>query len=172
MSNKYILLSILIIGSVFSSGCLFENNNNSNNKANQSIGPDFIIKTNLPPGFTFEAIHDINAKIGNSYINGSEGVYKYGGKYIYIQAFKSDDADALFSQYKEDLREDFRKDYNPFEEISINGHAATKFNDFRVENGETQPRYNIIWAKGDYLVQVGSSSDPMIVFSLASATGY
>jgi len=109
MLKKYIFLSILIISSVFLSGCVFDNNN----KPNQTIGPDFIPRTNLPAGFTFMGIHDITMDIANSSVSGFEGVYRYGGDDIYITAVKHDDPEALLSEYKADLREPFKADYLP-----------------------------------------------------------
>ena len=168
MFNKYILLSILILTSIFSSGCIFE----KDDKANQSIGPDFIIKTNLPAGFTYMGIHETTINIANSTVSGFEGVYRYGGEDIYIAAFKNDDPETLLSQYKADLRTNFKKDYNPFEDISINGHAATKFTDVIVLDGKNVPRYSIIWANKGYMIQVGSFADVNPVVVLASATRY
>jgi hypothetical protein len=168
MSKKYILLSILIISSVFFSGCVFENNN----KPNQTIGPDFIPRTNLPPGFTFMGVHETTMDIANSSVSGFEGVYRYGGKDIYIAAIKHDDPETLLSQYKADLRTHFNKDYDPFEEISINGHTATKLTDIIILDGKDVPRYSIIWANRGYLIQVGSFADVNPVVVLASATGY
>ncbi|MBU3967611.1 MAG: hypothetical protein KKG76_09585 [Euryarchaeota archaeon] len=168
MLKKFMLLSMLIIASVFLSGCVFEDTS----KANQTIGPDFIPKTNLPTGFTFMGTHDYTMEIANTTVSGFEGVYRYGGEDIYIQAFKHDNPETLLSQYKADQRKRFREDLDPFEDISINGHAATKFADVGILNGKEQKKYSIIWAKGDYLVMVGSSADPMTVFSLASTTGY
>ncbi len=167
MPKKYVLLSILIIASL--SGCIFDNNNN---KQNQTIGPDFIPRTNLPPGFSFMAVHDTTTEIANTTFNGFEGVYRYGGEEIYIVAIKNDNPETLLTQYKADLRKQFRPDFNPYEEISINGHAATKFTDAIIVNGQQQMRYSIIWANKGYLIQVGSFTDIMPVVSLASATGY
>lgn len=136
------------------------------------MGPDFIPRTNLPAGFTFMAVHDTTMEIGNSTVSGFEGVYRYQGDDIYIVAIKHDNPDALLSQYKADLKKQFKKDVNPFEEISINGHPAVKFTDAIILNGNPQLRYSIIWAKGSYMVQVGSFADALTVVSLASATGY
>lgn len=169
MSNKHILISILIITSVFMSGCIFDNNNN---KQNQTIGPDFIPRTNLPPGFSFMGVHETTMEIANSTFNGFEGVYRYGGEDIYIVAIKHDNPETLLTQYKADLRKQFKSDYNPFEEIAINGHAATKLTDAIIVNGQQQLRYSIIWANKGYMIQVGSFTDPMTVVSLASTTGY
>lgn len=168
MSKKIILLIILIITSLFISGCVFEDTS----KTNKTIAPDFIPKTNLPTGFTFMAIHNTTMVIDNSTETGVEGIYRYGGKDIYIIAIKSDNPEALFSQYKADLKQKFKPEYNPFEEISINGHAATKLTDLMILNGKEEQRYSIIWTRGGYMIQVGSSSDPLIPVSLASATGY
>ncbi len=168
MSKKYILLSILLILSVFFSGCVFENKN----KPNQTIGPDFIPRTNLPAGFTFMGIHDTTINIANSTVSGFEGVYRYGGEDIYIVAIKHDAPVDLLAQYKKDLRKDFKADYDPFEDISINGHAATKFTDAIIQNGKIEPRYTVIWAKSGYMIQVGSFADVNPVIVLASATGY
>ena len=167
MHNKYVLLSILIITSVFLSGCIFDDNNN---KPNQTIGPDFIPRTNLPPGFSFMGVHDTTKDIANSTFNMSEGVYRYGGEDIYIQAIKNDNADVLLSKYKEELRQKFVSDYNPFEEITLNGHSATKYSDIRHVDGKRL--YSIIWVNKGYLIQVGSFADFVTVISLATATGY
>lgn len=174
MSKKFILLSLLIIVSVFLSGCVFEDASKANQTTgpDQTIGPDFIPRTNLPTGYTFMAVHETTIDIANTTVSGFEGVYRYGGDDIYIMAIKSDNPEALFSQYKADMRLKFKPDYNPFEEISINGHAATKFTDITILNGKETQRYSIIWTKGEYMIQVGSSSDPMIVATLASTTGY
>ena len=168
MSKKYIFLSILLISSVFISGCIFDNNN----KSNQTIGPDFIPRTNLPVGFTFMGIHETTLNIANSTVSGFEGIYRYGGEDIYIDAFKNEGPEALLSQYKTDLRTHFKKDYNPFEEISINGHAATKLTDIIILDGKDVPRYSIIWANKGYMIQVGPFADVNTVVVLASATGY
>lgn len=168
MSKKFILLTILIIASVFLSGCVFE----QTSKANETIGPDFIPRTNLPTGYSFMGIHETTIDIANTTVSMFEGVYRYGGDDIYIQAFKHDNPETLLSQFKADQRKKFREDYDPFEDISINGHAATKFADVGILKGKEQKKYSIIWAKGDYMVMVGSSFDPMISAVLASATGY
>jgi hypothetical protein len=170
MSNKHVLLSILIITSVFLSGCIFDNNNNKQNQI--EIGPDLIPRTNLPPGFSFMGVHETTIDIANSTFNGFEGIYGYDGKDIYIIAIKHDNPEDLFSQYKADLKQKFRPDYNPFEDISINGHTATKLTDAIILNGKQQLRYSIIWANKGYMIHVGSFDDPMTVASLASATGY
>lgn len=168
MSKKIILLTILIVASLFISGCVFEDTS----KTNKTIAPDFIPKTNLPTGFTFMAIHNTTMVIDNSTETGVEGIYRYGGKDIYIIAIKSDNPETLLSKYKADIRLRLGPKYNPFEEISINGHAATKLIDKTIVNGKEEQRYSIIWTRGGYMIQVGSSSDPLIPVSLASATGY
>jgi hypothetical protein len=165
MPKKYVLLSILIIASVFLSGCIFD-------KPNQTIGPDFIPRTNLPPGFSFMGIHETTLEIANSTFNGFEGVYRYGGEDIYIVAIKHDNPESLLTQYKTDLRKQFRSDFNPFEETSLNGHGATKFTDAIIVNGKQQLRYSLIWVNKGYMIQVGSFTDDKTVESLASATGY
>jgi hypothetical protein len=167
MSKKYIFLSILLIATTFISGCIFDKNSGTN----QTIGPDFIPRTNLPAGFTFMGVHETTMDIANSTVSAFEGVYRYGGEDIYIQAFKHDNPEALLSQFKADLRT-LKKDYDPFEEISINGHSATKFTDFIVLDGKNVPRYSIIWANRGYMIQVGSFADVNPVIVLASATGY
>jgi hypothetical protein len=168
MLKKYILLSILLIATAFISGCIFDKSSGTD----QTIGPDFIPRTNLPAGFTFMGIHDTTIEIANSTVSGFEGVYRYGGEDIYIQAFKHDNPETLLSQYKTDLITHFNKDYNPFEDISINGHGATKLSDIIILDGKNVPRYSIIWANRGYMIQVGSFADVNPVVVLASATGY
>lgn len=168
MSNKYRLLSILIIASVFSSGCIFD----EKTRPDQTSEPDFIPTTNLPAGFTFMGIHDTKVIIANSTVFGFEGVYRYGGEDIYVIALNNEDPEALLAKYKADITAQYKKDYKPFEEISINGHPATKVNDLGISNGREQQKYRIIWAKGGYLVEIGFSTNPNVVVSLATATGY
>ncbi len=166
MSNKYILLSILIIASVFLSGCI------DDKTANTATPPDFIPKTNFSSGFTFMGIHDTKVNIAGSMQSGFEGVYRYGGEDIYVVALKNDDPEALLARYKADIRAQYPKDYNPFEEISINNHPATKVSDLSVSNGKEEKKYRIIWAKEGYVVEVGLSTNADAVNSLATATGY
>lgn len=167
MSNKIVFLSILLIITVFVSAFIF--NGDTGTPENNQTGPDFIPKANLPAGFTFMGIHETALNIGGSSINAIEGVYRYNGDDIYIQAIKNDKPDALINQYKLQYKD---KKYNPFQEISLNGHMATQITDYTTVMGQQKPFYSLIWPKGDYMILVGSSSDAGAVTNLATATGY
>lgn len=168
MSNKIVFLSILLITAVFVSVFIFKGDTGTP-KNNQTIVPEFIPQANLPPGFTFMGIHETKLDIGNSSMKAIEGVYRYNEDDVYIQAIKSDDPDALIDRYKLQYN---NKKYNPFQEISLNGHMATQVTDYTTIMGQQKPFYSIIWPKGDYMILVGSSSEARAVINLATATGY
>ncbi len=167
MSNKFILLSIFLITAVFISGCI-DDNKPPVYATEQALIPT----TGLPPGFTYMGTHDVDVEIGGKLVNATEGVYRNGEDDIYIQVIENEKPDALMEQYKSDFKKQFKSDYNPFEEISFNGHTATKTTDFITMNGGTKTRYSIIWVTGKSMVIVGSSSDFQAVKDLATATGH
>lgn len=165
MSNKFIRLSILLATIVFISGCIF--NNNTGTQVN-TLESAIIPKTNLPSGFTYMGIHEPAVEIGGSSMNATEGVYRYNGDDIYIQVIKNDKPDALIAQYKLDYKD---AKYNPFEEISFNGHKATQVTDYSTINGHQKSYYTVIWANDIYMFIVGKSPNAQALIALASATG-
>lgn len=167
MKNPVILL-VLLITAVFISGCIFDGDNSEK----KSAASELIPTTNLPEGFTYLGIHESSVDIGGSGINSTEGIYKNSGDDIYIQVVENDKPDALLAQYKSQLKKQYKDDYNLFEELSFNGHSATKANELTTINGLTTPHYSIIWTSGNYMILVGSSSDPQTVLALAAATGH
>ncbi len=166
MSNKFVLLLIFLITAVFISGCI------DGNKPPETTGPTLIPTTGLPAGFTYMGTHDVDIEIGGKSVNATEGVYRNGEDDIYIQVIENEKPDALMEQYKSDFKKLFKSDYNPFEEISFNGHTATKTTDFITMGGGQKTRYSIIWVTGKSMVIVGSSSDIKAVTALATATGH
>ena len=161
MLKKPILLLVLLATSVFISGCIFGNGADT---------PEGIPETDLPAGFTYMGAHEAPVNIGGSLINATEGVYRNSnGEDVYIQLIKNDKPDALIDQYRLQYKD---ANYNPFEEVSINGHKATKVTDYTTINGKQKAHYTIIWAADKLFVIVGSSTEPQSVMSLASATGY
>lgn len=167
MSIKFVPLIILLATAVLISGCVF----NKNDQKQAGTESDLIPKTNLPAGFTYLGVHEIPFEIGSSSINATEGVYRYGDEDIYIQVIKNDNPAALMAQYKSDIKKLFKADYNPFEEISLNGHKATQVTDFSIIDGKEKPRYGVMWANDNYLIVVGKSFNTSPVMTLATATG-
>ena len=164
MSNKKILLLVLLT-SVFISGCIFDKDDNGK----QINGSKFIPQKDLPAGFTYMAIHETSVDIGNSSINAIEGVYRNSkGEDMYIQALENNSPSALINEYKLRYKD---ANWDPFEEIFVNGHKATKVKDYTTMNGQQTPKYSIIWATEKYMMLVGSSIDAQSVMNLASATG-
>ena len=167
MSNKFILLIILLATTVFISGCVF----NQDDQKKAGTESEFILKTNLPAGFKYLGVHEIPFEIGSSSVNATEGVYRYGDEDIYIQVIKNDDPAALMTQYKSDIKKEFNSDYDPFKEITINGHKATQVTDFSVIDGKDTPRYGVFWTNNNYLIVVGKSFNTNTVVTLATAIG-
>ncbi len=168
MSNKIILLSILFATAVFISGCI----NNDEPQVNTQESA-FIPKTNLPSGFTYMATHETALEIGNTSINAAEGVYRYKDGYFRIQIIKDDNPVALMTQYKLQLKERYKNDYNPFAEIYLNEHKATQVTDYSIINGQQTPLYTVFWTNSSYMIIVTSEepTDAWVVIALASATG-
>ncbi len=160
--NKFVLL--LIITTVFISGCIFDKNNGST-----PVKQDIIPQTNLPVGFTYMGTHETSVSIGGVSLVATEGVYRNAGEDVYIQVVRNDRPEALITQYKKQYKD---VNYNPFEDISFNGHEATKVTDYTVIDGKQSPRYTVVWAKEKNMIIVGSSGNPQTVIALATATGY
>lgn len=167
MKNPVILL-VLLITAVFISGCIFDGDNSEK----KSAASELIPTTNLPEGFTYLGIHESSVDIGGSGINSTEGIYKNSGDDIYIQVVETDTPGELLARYKSQIKKQYKDEYNLFEEISINGHTATKATEVTTINGRPTPRYSIIWTSGSFMILVGSSSDPEAVMALAAATGH
>ena len=165
MSNKFVLLLIFLITAVFISGCI------DGTKPPETTGQALIPTTGLPAGFTYMGTHDVGMDIGGISVNATEGVYRNGEDDLYIQVIGTENPGALLEQYKSDFKKKFKDSYNPFEEISLNGHTATKIADFTV-NGQPKTVYSITWVTGKSMVIVGSSSDLQAVTALATATGH
>ncbi len=167
MSNKFLLLSIFLITAVFISGCI-----DGNKTTVQPTGQALIPTTGLPAGFTYMGTHDVDVEIGGKSVNATEGVYRNGEDDIYIQVIGTENPGVLHEQYKSDFKKKFGDKYNPFEEISLNGHAATKVADYTVMQGQPKTVYSITWATEKFMIIVGSSSDLQAVKDLATATGH
>ncbi|VVB91196.1 Uncharacterised protein [uncultured archaeon] len=167
MSNKFVLLLIFLITAVFISGCI-DGNKTPVNTTGQSLIPT----TGLPAGFTYMGTHDVEVEIGGKSVNATEGVYRKGEDDIYIQVIGTENPGALLEQYKADFKKKFGDKYNPFEDISLNGHTATKVADFTVMKGQPVTVYSVTWTIEKSMVIVGSSSNLQEVKDLATATGH
>ena len=164
MSNKFVLLILLVAG-VLISGCT-----DKDNGTNPPVKSELIPTTNLPDGFTYRGVHETIINIGSSSINATEGVYRNSGDDVYIQVIKNDNPEALITQYKQEFK---NVKYNPFQEITLNGHKATQVTDYSTINGKQQPHYSVIWAteKAMILVSSPTAADAKTVIALATATG-
>ncbi len=167
MSIKFVPLIMLFVAAVFISGCIFDKD--SQNQTGTESG--LIPKTNLPAGFTYLGVHELPFEIESSSINATEGVYRYGNEDIYIQVIKIDDPETFMAQYKSEIKKKFKSDYDPFKEISLNGHKATQVTDFSILDGKDTPRYGVMWTNDNYLIVVGKSFNADTVVTLAKAIG-
>ncbi|VVB92559.1 Uncharacterised protein [uncultured archaeon] len=164
MSNKLWISAVLII-TVLISGCIFDKE-----KVNPNSTSEPIPQTGLPTGFTYMGIHETLVDIGGTSINATEGVYRYNNvDDVYIQVIKNDNPEDLIAKYKSSYKD---VKYNPFKEISLNGHKATQVMDYSTINGKDTPNYAIIWATEKAMIIVSSpTSDNNTVVALATATG-
>lgn len=162
MSNKFVLL-ILLVSAVFISGCV-----DKDNGTNPPVKSELIPTTNLPAGFIYMATHETPVEIGGSSINATEGVYRNNGEDAYIQVIENNNPEALITQYTA-MYNNVR--YNPFQEISLNGHKATQVTDYSTVNGQQKPNYAVIWATEKAMIIVSSpTADAQTVIALATAT--
>lgn len=164
MSNKSILL-ILLVATVLISGCIVDKGKETTNPNKSELIPT----TNLPDGFTYIGIHETPIYLGNSSINATEGIYRNNGEDFYIQVIENDKPETLITQYKQQYK---NVRYDPFKEISLNGHKATQVTDYSTVNGQQKPNYAVIWATEKAMIVVSSSTaDIQTVIALATATG-
>ncbi|MCX9081821.1 MAG: hypothetical protein OIN83_06455 [Candidatus Methanoperedens sp.] len=166
MSKIIIILSMFLATMVFISGCLEDNTSNLANKT-ETITSEQIPTVNLPSGFTFMAVHETEVDIGSSSRKAIEGVYRSDGDEIYIDVFNTETPEAYIDEYKAYYKD---ANYDPFTEISINGHNATQVKYYITENGKQIPKYTIIWTTKNSMIKVGSSVDVQKVIDLAKAT--
>jgi hypothetical protein len=167
MLRKIILLSMFLATMVFISGCIDDKNNENPVNVTETIKSEQIPTANLPSGFTFMAMHETNVDIGNSSRKAIEGVYRVNGDEVYVQVFNSETPEALIDEYKSQYKD---ANYDPFIEISINGHKATQVKYYIIINGTQIPKYNLIWTTKNSMIKVGSSVDAQKVIDLATAT--
>lgn len=158
-------MPLLLITTALISGCIFDKDDKTTNPPAKELIP----QANLPEGFTYMGVHETPVEIGGSSINAIEGVYRNRGEDVYIQVIKTDDPEALIAQYK--LRYKNVR-YDPFKEISLNGHKATQVTDYSTINGQQKPNYAVIWAIEKAMIIVSSpTADAQTVIALATATG-
>ena len=165
MSNKFALLFILLASAIFISGCIFDKDNG--NPLN-TTDPGLVPKGNIPPGFTFLGSHNTSVNINGKSLNADEEVFRNNNEEVYVQVIKNDNPDALIAEYMSMYS---KANYDPFEEVSFNGHKATKVKDYLTKNSNQIPYYAIIWTNGSSMNIVGSLPDAYAVLSLATATG-
>jgi PBP1b-binding outer membrane lipoprotein LpoB len=162
--TKKLWISALLIITVLISGCIFDNGNNQNSTSG------IIPQTALPVGFTYMGTHETPVDIGGTSINATEGVYRYNNlEDVYVQVIKNDNPETLIGLYKSSYK---NVKYNPFIEISLNGHKATQVTDYSTINGNNTPNYSVIWTNDSSMIIVGSSPDASAILSLATATGH
>lgn len=168
MSNKFIWIPVLLVTAILISGCIFKDNT-----TNPQVNSDIIPTTKLPVGFTYMGTHDTSIDVNGSSIAAIEGVYRYYNEDVYIQVTKNDNPAALLAQYEAQLKKQFKEGYDPFKEISLNGHPATQVTDYSTINGTERPVYSVIWSTEKAMILVTSpTTDVQTVITLATATGY
>ncbi|MGB8218282.1 MAG: hypothetical protein WCE94_13370 [Candidatus Methanoperedens sp.] len=162
--TKKLWISALLIITVLISGCIFDKQQVAQNSTSGVIP-----QTNLPAGFTYMGTHETPVDIGDTTINATEGVYRYNNvDDVYVQLIRNNNPQELVIQYKSKYK---NANYNPFEEVSFNGHSATKIKDYFTENAKQVAYYSIMWTNSSSMIIVGSSPDANAMLSLATATG-
>jgi hypothetical protein len=170
MSKKIIMFSIFITVSILISGCVTDKNNGTEGNQTQNNKSDIIPTINLPSGFTYLAVHDTEIEIGNFSNKATEGVYKTEqGEDIYIQVFQSENPGKLLEDYKAQYKD---ANYDPFTDITFNGHKATRVKYYFTSDGKDVPKYNVIWTINNSMIKVGASTDAQKVINLATATNH
>jgi len=170
MSTKIIILSIFIAASILISGCITDKTNGAKGNETKTIKSDIIPTINLPSGFTYMGVHDADIEIGNSSKKATEGVYRTDqGEDIYVQVFETEKPEELLDEYKAQYKDE---GYDPFTEIYFNGHKAIKVMHDSTMNGQSVPKYTVVWTISNSMIKVGSSTDAQKVINLATATNH
>jgi len=154
---------------VFISGCLDNKTNQDTVNKTGTIASEQIPTANLPSGFSFMAVHEINEKIGNTSINAIEGIYRTNTNKdeIYIQVFNTEMPDKLIKELVEDYKLNPEYKDAKFTQITINNHKATQVT---YSNWENIAKYRIIWTTKNSMIKVGPSFDLQNAINLAIAT--
>ena len=151
---------------VLISGCIDDKKSENPVNGTQTIKSEQIPTANLPPGITFMAVHEAKVTLRNFSREAIEGIYRSDGNEIYVQVFSTETPEALIDEYKSQYKD---YNYDPFTEISINGHNATQVTDYTF-NGTQIPKYNIIWTTKNSMIMVDGSVDAQKAIELAKAT--
>lgn len=170
MSKKIILLTITIflVVAVFISGCVTNKDKANNGNNSEVVKSEIIPTTNLPSGFVFLSAHTTYVDIGNSSKKAEEGIYKTDqNEDVYIQVFENASPEELLNEYKSQYE---NLSYEPFADVTFNGHNATEVTFYSTSNGKSIAKYNIIWTNKNAMIKVGPSVDIQKVRNLAAAT--
>lgn len=175
MMKKLVMLSVFVAFIVLFSGCIDDKGTDPANKTQNTTSNadnlqyENIPRTNLPSGITFLDVHESEVEIGNITKEAIEGIYRTDSDEdeVYIQIINNETPPTLIDEFKSYYKE---ANYDPFTEISINGHKATQVKYYVVKNGKQVPKYTIIWATNNSMIKVGGSTDTKTVIDLASAT--
>jgi hypothetical protein len=166
--KKILILSIFITVSILISGCITDKNNGTKVNETKTINSDIIPTINLPSGFTYMGIHDTDIEVANSSKKATEGIYKIEqGETIYVQVFRTEKPEELLDELKAQYKD---ANYQPFTELSFNGHKATQVKYYFISNGQQVAKYYVIWTINNTMIKVGSSTDAQKVIELATAT--
>lgn len=170
MKNKMkILLPLLILAILLISGCVTSPTSTPTPTVTTPAS-GFIPQTGLPVGFTYMGTHTTTVDINGTSINATEIIYKYNSTDdVYIQLLRNTNPQELLVQYKSKYKS---ANYNPFEEVSFNGHNATKVKDYTVKNAAQVAYYSIVWASGSSMIIVGPSQNADAILLLATSTGH
>ena len=159
MSNKIIVMAVLLVTAVFMSGCISDNGDE----------PVSVPDSDLPDGFTYLGTHETDVEVGDISMAATEDVYRNNnGEDIYVQTIESDNPTGLVTQFKTRYKD---ANYDPFKDIFFNGHIAIQVKDYINLNGKQEPHYTVIWATENSFMIVGSSKDETDVLNMAIATG-
>lgn len=167
MSIKIVILSMSLAVIILFSGCITDNGKPVNETGNAKYKQ--IPTTGLPPGVTFMDVHETGVQIGDSSREAIEGIYRSDTDTdeIYIQVFNTENPQILVDEYKLKYKD---ANYEPFTEVSVNGHKATQVKYYVTKDGKQVPKYNLIWITKDSMIKVGGSENVTKVTGLAAAT--
>jgi len=172
--RKPIIVFFLIFAFAIVSGCISQDSKTSTPKPPISeVKIDDLIPKEGPPGFRYLGTHDV---VFLENVTGLEGVYQdsYGAN-LYIQVVNMSnlvEAEELIRKYKS---QDFLKNlsYNPFEEVYISGHKATKITTYYTKAGRNAPHYSYIWNNESFVFLVtGNTETEEPILRLAWLVGY
>lgn len=186
MKKQLGLVLIFVVLFMGFSGCIFKGNENTTTPSSGQVAPvksvsELVTLNSVPSGFEYLGNKSLTADdVSNDYakaenvVEAVEGIYKNETLDYYVAAIKFSDAasaESFIMNYKGAFK--VLQNNETFQQVELNGHAATRALSYSTVGGQQVPRYKYFWnAESIVVIIEGNSDDPAVGLDFATATGY